>query len=523
MRSLLIYSVVLCGLLASSACAIPIIPRPESVINTGDAWVLREDAAVVGAEDHWIAALETATGFGLREGAPGASDAIRFCDAADLPDSLRRGDKEGYVLRVHSGGVDIHATSQAGQEYGLRSLVQLIEAAPEVDGGWRLAGQVIVDKPRFAWRGFMLDESRHFSGTEAVKRLLDQMARYKLNRFHWHLTDSAAWRIEIEGYPELTETGSRGSETNRDPEAPPQYYSQEEIREIVAYAERRQITVVPEIDMPGHADAAVRAYPEHGGGGYEKWPNFTFNPARPETLAFLDEVLSEVAELFPKAGVIHFGGDEVHFGWGKWTELPAVRSLMEDEGFTGLAEVEAWFNRRMAARINELGFITGGWDEISARDLPREETLVFWWRHDKPEVLRSALDRGFPVVLCPRRPLYFDFVQNTDHRVGRRWGGFNPLDKVYAFPESLEVLEDGDMARIRGVQANLWTETTVTQARRDFMSFPRLLALAEIAWTSEARKDFGDFERRLKVEMPKLKAAGLHPYHPFEERKEIRR
>lgn len=288
--------------------------------------------------------------------------------------------------------------------------------------------------------------------------------------------------------------------------------------------------IIPEIDMPGHADAAVRAYPEHDGGGYGrngkpfKWPRFTFNPAREETLRFLDDILAEVAALFPDAGVIHFGGDEVHFGWQKWTELPEVRDLMQREGFTELAEVEAWFNRRMAGTINRLGFTTGGWDEIAARDLPRDRTLIFWWRHDKPEVLRSALDRGFPVVLCPRIPTYLDFVQHGTHQSGRRWkGDYNTLDRTYRFPDSLETITSGDLPQIRGIQACLWTETAVTQERRDFLTFPRLIALAEATWTPSERKDFASFETRLKPHLPRLKSRGLNYYDPFTNSPEIRK
>ena len=240
-----------------------------------------------------------------------------------------------------------------------------------------------------------------------------------------------------------------------------------QIREIVAYAKERAITIIPEIDMPGHADAAVKAYPEHDGGGYvskndpDKWPHFTFNPAKKETHAFLDAILAEVAGLFPDAGVIHFGGDEVHFGWAKWKELPEVRELMKSENIEDLAGVETWFNRRMTGTIRGLGFKAGGWDEIAAQGLPTDQTIVWWWRHDKPGVLRSALDAGYPVILCPRRPCYLDFVQHESHQAGRRWKGFNPLADVYQFPAALG-LSAKDEKQVLGMQACLWTETTIT-------------------------------------------------------------
>ena len=278
--------------------------------------------------------------------------------------------------------------------------------------------------------------------------------------------------------------------------------------------------------MPGHADAAVLAYPALDGGGSlqkgltNKWPHFTFNPAKPETLAVLDTVLKETAALVPDAGVIHFGGAEVHFGWQKWPELPEVRSLMKQENFSKLEEVETWFNRRMAGTIRALGFKTGGWDEIAARDLPRDQTVVFWWRHDKPQCLRAALDAGYPVVLCPRRPCYFDFVQHASHRVGRRWGGFNPLEDVYAFPSGLQ-LSAADEAQVLGIQACLWAETTLTQKRRDFLTWPRLIALSEAAWTPPARKDFASFQARLPAHLQQLRARGIGFYDPFANSPEV--
>jgi len=198
-----------------------------------------------------------------------------------------------------------------------------------------------------------------------------------------------------------------------------------------------------------------------------------------------------------------------------------VKKLMEREKFKELAEVETWFSRRMAKSVNDLGFITGGWDEIAERDLPKDKTLVFWWRHDKPQVLKQALADGYPVVLCPRRPCYLDFVQDESHKTGRRWGGFNPLVDTYRFPTDLK-LETADEKLVRGVQACLWTETCLTQARRDFLTWPRLVALAEAGWTKESRKDFANFESRLPVEIAWLKAHGIQPYDPFAKTPEVR-
>ena len=496
--------------------------RDGEFLLAPDAWV----ATPPGAEALFLQILNQA-GAQVKPAPADVRVAIQFLAENILPDSYPIPAGEGYVIRITREVINIHAATPTGHFYGLQSLAQLIEAAPKTAGQpLRLACRDVVDAPRFAWRGFMLDESRQFTGPAGVKRLLDAMARFKLNRLHWHLTDSPAWRIEIKKYPDLTRIGGRGSESDRSPNAPAVFYTQDQIREIVAYAKQSAITIVPEIDMPGHADAAVAAYPEHDGGGYaqnknpEKWPRFTFNPARPATLTFLDDILTEVAALFPDAGVIHFGGDEVHFGWQRWPELPEVKALMKSEQLKDLAAVEAWFNRRMAATINRLGFKTGGWDEIAARGLPTDKTLIWWWRHDKPQVLKQALQAGYPVILCPRRPCYLDFVQHESHQVGRRWGGYNPLADSYQFPASLK-LSASEEKQVLGLQACLWTETTITQARRDFMTWPRLIALAEAAWTAETNKDFASFQARLAPNLAWLKSRGIGYYDPFTNSPEV--
>lgn len=526
---LTVFLVLLAGLPLHAE--LPVIPRPAEVQEQGAGLVLAKGSKVrlpnEKASGLYLGVLSAAAGFPLESAAAGSPAQIQFLPANTLPDRIPVPEGEGYVIRVTPEVANIHAATHAGLFNGLQTLAQMLRGAERGSGGEiALPGCLIVDRPRFAWRGFMLDESRHFTGETGVKRLLDAMSRYKLNRFHWHLTDSSGWRIEIKKYPKLTTRGGRGNETDRSPDAPAHYYTQEQIRRITAYAKERNITIVPEIDMPGHADAAVLAYPEHDGGGFlqkgskDKWPRFTFNPAKEETLRFLDDILAETAGLFPDAGVIHFGGDEVHFGWHKWKELPEVRDLMKRERMKDLAEVEAWFNLRMAGTINKLGFTTGGWDEIAARDLPTDKTLVFWWRHDKPQVLRQALEKGFPVVLCPRRPCYLDFVQHESHKTGRRWGGFNPLQDTYTFPAGLKLSAE-DEAKVRGVQACLWTETCLTQARRDFMTWPRLAALAEAGWTPETRKDLASFEKRLPAEIGWLREKGISAYDPFADSPEI--
>ncbi|BCU76166.1 beta-N-acetylhexosaminidase [Luteolibacter sp. LG18] len=510
---------IVCLILSTGAAwaEVPLIPRPSKVEEKGGSLDL-------GASPKVRLAPFTGSDVALLDLSAAAGKPLSQASSGETPQIVVVRDKaapkgEGYRLDVSSRGALVSAADDAGLFYGTQSLAQLLASTQ----GKSLPFLSVEDAPRFGWRGYMLDEARHFSGEVAVKRLLDAMARYKLNRFHWHLTDSSGWRIEIKKYPKLATIGGRGNETERTGDSPVQFYTQEEIKRIVAYAKARQITIVPEIDMPGHADAAVLAYPELDGGGMpapKKWPHFTFNPAKKEVLTFLDDVLKEVGGLFPDAGVIHFGGDEANFGWQKWPELPEVKELMAKEGLKDNDAVEGWFNRRMAKSVNALGFKTGGWDEIVARGLPKDQTVVFWWRHDKPGVLRQALDGGYPVVLCPRRPLYFDFVQDGSHKDGRIWGGFNPLADVYQFPASLK-LSEKDEKLVLGMQACMWTETMKTQARRDFMTWPRLVAMAEAAWTPQARKDFKSFEGRLPAELAWLNAHGIKTWDPYVKTPEV--
>lgn len=432
---------------------------------------------------------------------------------------------EAYQLQITPTGITIHGDN-AGLFYGAVTLAQWISHSPREAAGIALPCVEIDDSPRFAWRGFMLDESRSFAGEDEVKKVIDTMAAYKLNRFHWHLTDSPGWRIEIKSYPKLTTIGGCGSEGDPEGKQQAQFYTQDQIRQIVRYAKERHITVIPEIDMPGHADAAVRAYPELDGGGFQqkgstkKWPRFTFNPGSPLVYDFRAKVFAEVATLFPDAGVIHFGGDEVRYGWQKWQKLPEVRDLMTRERLTDNGAVEQWFDRGTAAVIRELGFIAGGWDEIVQMKLPPAQSLIFWWRQDHPDVLRQALTDGFPVILCPRRPLYFDFLQNVSHKIGRSSQGINPLEDVYAFPESLK-LSPALESKVMGIQACLWTENARTRQRREFLTWPRLVALAEASWTPGKRKNLASFENRLRLHLPSLKAQGLIVYDPFENSPEV--
>lgn len=425
------------------------------------------------------------------------------------------GKEESYRLEIDEEGIEITAESPNGIFNGLQTLRQILQfSADTTTNRVQLPLVTIKDSPRFGWRGLMLDESRHFFGVEKVKQLIDLMAFHKLNKFHWHLTDVPGWRIEIKKYPKLTTIGAVGNYV--DPNAPAQFYTQEEIKEIVNYAGAHFIEIIPEIDMPGHATAANKAYPEYSGGGSEKHPEFTFNPGKEETYAFLTEILKEISELFPSE-YIHLGGDEVHFGNENWKTDEYVQQLMKHENLEDLKAVETYFVQRIADSINAIGKTIVGWDEIVDHGLNQNNSLVMWWRHNMPEKLETALEQNYTVILCPRIPLYFDFVQHDSHEHGRRWGGaFAPLNLVYAFPPDTLPGYKNHSEQIMGMQANVWTERIQNNQRLDFMVFPRISALAEAAWTQPAHKNYSNFQQRLREMHRYFDSENLYYFNPFQ-------
>ncbi|HET6999933.1 MAG TPA: beta-N-acetylhexosaminidase [Puia sp.] len=423
-----------------------------------------------------------------------------------------------YELITSEKGVAITASDTAGLFNGVVTLIQLIQtydSANQSKDKLVLPRLVIHDHPRYAWRGFMLDESRHFFGKEIVKQLLDWMAFYKLNRFHWHLSDSQGWRIEIKKYPLLTSVGGKGNFT--DSLAAATYYTQDDIREIVAYAKDRFITIIPEIDMPGHATAATRAYPILSGGDAPNYPGFTFDPAKDETYTYLTNILKELRTLFP-SGIIHLGGDEVAFGIAAWSKNSGVAKLMAANQFTELNQVEHYFLRRMADSVLKFSNDIMCWDEAVSAGLPVSRTYVSWWRQNHPESLNEAISKGYKIVLCPRLPMYLDFVQDSTHQSGRKWDKtkFNSYLDLYHFPENSIAADVYGKMNILGIQGNLWTETVSSKKRLQYLIFPRMAALAEAGWTAASAKNDEPFNTRLKAHLILYNRANIYYYNPFQ-------
>ena len=500
------------GGLPAAATDLNLIPWPDRVQPLTGEFVLNEktavvpdapftnEAALLAEEVHLSCASPRGVGERLRphkgdwptlRGEAADANCIRLTTAG--AESLA---DEAYRLEVDASGATVHARTTAGAFYGCQTLRQLVASDLE-----KIPFVKITDAPRYAWRGLMLDVSRHFFDKPTVLSVLDWMADYKLNRLHLHLTDDPGWRVEIQKYPELTRVGARGNFS--DSNAPPRFFTRKDLRDIVAYAAQRHIVVVPEIDMPGHAGAATRALPQLDGGRH------TFNPAREQTFDFLQDVLSDVMQTFPSPW-IHFGGDEVDCS--QWP----VPDRMKSEGIELPEQLKRYFVRRMAEFIRQQGRTPMSWDEIVAAQ-PGTNTVVFWWRHDKPEVLEQALAAGFSVVLTPRAPCYFDYPQDQSFPNSFGWKLVNTPELVYVGPKIPATISPAQREKILGVEACVWTERIRTVPYLEFMLLPRLAALGETAWTPDAQRNFAQFSARLQPFLAHYRQLGIKFYdanHP---------
>lgn len=419
---------------------------------------------------------------------------------------------EGYQLMVDKSGVRITAAGGAGLFYGTQTLLQLLPARP--GGGVAPVPFVrIQDQPAFGWRGGHLDVSRHFFPVAFVKKYIDFIAAYKLNTFHWHLTDDQGWRLEIKQYPKLTQVGSvrpetlvgaqqtlKKSEFTYDGTPYGGFYTQAQVKEVVAYARRRYVTIVPEIEMPGHSVAILAAYPELAcrPGTYTPWTMWGVNedivcPSE-ETITFFQNVLAEVVQLFP-GRYVHIGGDEAPKT--RWKESALVQGIMKREGYTDVEQVQGWFNRRIEQFLTSKGKKLIGWDEILEGGISPGATVMSW-RGEKGGI--EAAKQDHDVVMTPTTYVYLDYGQNPKPHSPNEplmIGGYLPLEKVYSYNVLPTELTPAQQRHILGVQANLWTEYVTTPEKAEYMLFPRLLAVSETAWTPAAQKSYADFLPRL--------------------------
>ncbi|WP_419522736.1 family 20 glycosylhydrolase, partial [Alistipes finegoldii] len=431
---------------------------------------------------------------------------IRFVTDESLP-------AEGYELNVDGEGIEVRASQFPGFLYALQSLGQLLPAAvygtePAPDAAWEVPCVKIADAPRFAYRGMHLDVARHFFSVDEVKRYIDVMAIHKLNTLHWHLTDDQGWRIEIKRYPELTAVGSIRKATvvrkewgTYDGTPYGGFYTQDEIRDVVKYAADRGVTVIPEIDLPGHMLAALTAYPELGctGGPYEVWGRWgvaddVLCPGREKTFEFLEGVLTEVMELFPSE-YIHIGGDECpKVRWEKCPRCQAkIRQLgLKDDGeHTAEHYLQSYVTDRIGKFLARHGRRIIGWDEILEGRAP-SDAVVMSWRGSEGGIAAAKL--GHDVIMTPNSHFYFDYYQSLDTDAEPFGiGGYIPMEQVYSYDPAFPELTPEQQRHILGVQANLWTEYVLSDEHLEYMLLPRLAALSEVQWCLPETKDWNRF------------------------------
>lgn len=519
-----------------------LLPRPDSFHAGNGSFTLSAETVIVAPAELWrsaqflAGALRPATGLpligqvlgpepaGAHAATPPAGDGSSGDNAIvlTLDESLA---PEAYRLTVTPAGVRIAGGTTAGVFYGSQSLLQLLP--PEIYRRatvpgltWQVPTVEIVDEPRFGWRGVMLDVGRHFMPKHDVLRFIDLMAMHKLNVLHFHLTEDQGWRIEIRKYPRLTEVASWRAESqigageDRPGDGRPHggFYTQDDIREIVCYAAARQINVLPEIEMPGHAQAVIAAYPEYGVTGEHlevgtRW-GIIENVANAEqrTVDFFCDVLDEVIELFPWR-YVHVGGDECPRT--QWAADPRTQELMRERGITREADVQTWFMQQIGAHLRARGRTMVGWDELLEGELP-EGTVISSWRGMTGAI--TAAKRGYDVVSCPFDVVYLDYRQST--------GADEPIpvaipltvDDVYAFEPIPAGLTEAEATHILGGQANIWTEYMDSPRTVDFFAYPRLSAIAEVLWSRE-KDSLPGLRARLDEHLRRLDAIGVEYRH----------
>lgn len=568
--SLRLFLIAVFSVLAVQA-DVSVIPQPVALRKIGGSWELKPDAVIAYAGDaarepaEMLAAyLRPATGFKLPVQPRAAGDIVFQC--LEKPEL----GAEGYELRVMDH-VSIKAPDAAGLFYGGQTLRQMFpveifgtphrNAEPRSSTGfrsgvsnarknarvetssfakaseerqppsrhWKIPKVEIRDVPRFGWRGLMLDASRHFMPKEDVLKFIDTMASLKFNRLHWHLTDDQGWRIEIKKYPRLTGVGAWRKSTvvgharenrkklNLDGVRHGGFYTQDDIREIVAYASARHITIVPEIDMPGHMQAAIAAYPELGCTDEKvdvkcMWgtSQIILNPEE-STVQFCKDVLTEVMALFPSK-FIHIGGDEAKKK--QWEKSARIQQLREERGLADMHEMQSWFIKQMDDFLVANGRRLIGWDEIAEGGLAKN-AAVMWWRGKKgragAEIAKKAAQDGHDIVIASNSHLYFDYYQSKDKKSEPlAIGNHLPLDKVYAFEPIMDGLTDKEAERVLGVQGQLWREYIPTTEHLEYMAFPRACALAELAWLPKEQKNYASFLERAKVQQLRFDAVGVN-------------
>ncbi len=480
----------------------PIVPKPRSLVERDGAFVPKPGLA---ERLRALTARDIETGVGV---------AVTLDLRSDAPEGV-----ESYRLDITPERIELTARDRRGLFYGVQTLRQLVAASPEA-----VPAALIEDSPRFPYRGLHLDVGRHFFPVDFIKRYIDLLATFKLNVFHWHLTEDQGWRLEIKKYPRLTEVGAWRSETivghaRRGPKGYDGtrhggFYTQEQAREVVAYAMERGVTVIPEIEMPGHSLAALASYPEYANvpGPFEVRTTWgiseeVFSPSD-ATFAFLEQVLREVMDIFPSK-YIHIGGDEAPKK--RWQESALAQEIIGREKLPGEDGLQSWFIRRIERFLNDNGRRLIGWDEILEGGLAPDATVMSW-RGTAGGI--AAARQGHDVVMSPQEDLYFDHYQADPEGEPLAIGGSTPIEDTYAYEPVAPELTEAEAAHILGPQACVWTEYMATPEQVEYMAYPRVLALAEIAWSPRDARDWTSFSERLPGALRFLDVLGVHYRKP---------
>ncbi len=491
----------------------PVIPQPNYLQATGGTFTLSDTTTIVANENSFEAQylkkqLEENYNIHVKIDShypPFKNFILLLNSIANNPTQL---DQESYQLKITKKGVTINAVGDAGLFYGIESLIQLLPV--EKSKSLVVACLQIADSPRYTWRGMHLDCSRHFFTKDEVKKYIDYLAMYKFNTFHWHLTDDQGWRIEIKQYPLLTSVGGMRSQTligkpskNDKYDGKPYggFYTQDDVKEIVAYATERHITIVPEIEMPGHALAALAAYPQYSctGGPFKTYTTWgvsddVYCAGNDSTYTFIENILTEVFDLFP-GKYVHIGGDECPKE--RWKVCPKCKKRMADEHLKDENELQSYFVTRIEKFVNSKGKQIVGWDEILEGGLAPNATVMSW-RGTEGGI--AAAKQNHYVVMTPGKPCYFDHYQSkAKDKEPLAIGGFNPLDSVYNYDPTPKSLSLSEQQYILGAQGNVWTEYITDFSKVEYMSLPRMCALSEVLWTKPENKNYSNFIARLKM------------------------
>ena len=522
-KSVLFSTLLLIGNSCSDRKEIDVIPMPRSVeYHSGN--------FTISPETKFYTNLSAESRQALTDYLEGTSlGSVPFAESAtgnngielNLCDSSIVTGNEAYRIEIDKKGIRLSASTETGIFYGLQTLLQLLNNSDNKT----LPALTINDSPRFSYRGLHLDVSRHFFDKEFVKKQLNAMAYFKMNRLHWHLTDGAGWRIEIKKYPRLTSfaawrpfdklndwwVGGRTFCEQDDPRAVGGYYTQDDIREVVAYAAERHITIIPEIEMPGHSEEVLATYPELSCSG-KPYVNADFCIGTEKTFEFLENVLLEVIDLFPSE-YIHIGGDEA--SKSSWKTCPRCQKRMADEHLNSVDELQSYMIHRIEKFLNDHGRKIIGWDEIIEGGLSPTATVMSW-RGEEGGI--KAVKAGNQAIMTPGKYCYLDAFQDAPNTQPMAIGGYLTLEKVYSFEPVPDSLSTKEAELILGVQGNVWTEHIPTPEHYEYMIYPRILALAEIGWSPSEVKKWDNFHTRALQAVNILREQG---YNPFPLEKEI--